>query len=168
MIVQRLRKMVPSFGYRNGVYIPWRSYLYWLDKGVFPLLFFVRLTLRHSRINEEEGQQTKIKMCDKFYEIYETVKAKHRAPGRFVSLIDLYVRIYLDKLKNIMSEQKKLQVRCCVSLKIVYNWECTSASLECQNLRKLTVWLLTLKRKQTSNKKNLKKNEQKLTQHSTW
>lgn len=62
------------------------------------------------RFNENQDAAYKIQSSNKFYKIYETVQTNCRDPARYISFINLYAKIYLEKLTALQEKQTKLRV----------------------------------------------------------
>lgn len=73
------------------------------------LLFSGNFDCRISSNNSDVDDQ--IKICDKFYEVYDLVKEKHGAPFKYISMVYLYIELYNEKAKHIATKQMKLQVK---------------------------------------------------------
>lgn len=67
------------------------------------------LTFAVFRFNEDKDIAHKIQTSNKFYQIYETVQTTAGEPVRYISLINLYATLYLEKLKALQQKQTKLR-----------------------------------------------------------
>lgn len=60
-------------------------------------------------------------MCDKFYDVYDVVKEKYGDQFKYISMINLYIELYNEKVEEIMAKQVKLQVNHAVLLLLIEN-----------------------------------------------
>jgi dynein heavy chain 2 len=64
--------------------------------------------LRFCRSNESD-EKNEVQHCSNFPKIFEVIKEKMAAPSRFISMIKLYVEIFIKKKSTITSKQNKLK-----------------------------------------------------------
>lgn len=64
------------------------------------LLFFIR-------VNSDREASEKVDTSDHFHQLHQTIQTKD--PVRYVSLINLYIALYTEKLKTIRQKQTKLK-----------------------------------------------------------
>lgn len=61
-----------------------------------------------SRFNENKDKTHEVLASDKFYQIYETVQT-NADPARYISLIQLYITLYVERIKTVQQKQIKLR-----------------------------------------------------------